>query len=237
MNKLIISILISLPTFAQLDSSTSRVFKISPLQIFDFENTFSVAYEARIKERKSIQFEAGYGYSNLNLWLNLRDEYINNDEKFLGIHILKSRAEFRRYFRSNPNDELKNLYYGVEVFGKHNRGKDELRIGREVIAGQASYWENVEGTSKKTVLGSHFKVGLQNNLHYYVAGKKNNWVFDAFLGLGFRAINKNLFYPNMQANDIKPRNIKRTLGTFEGMPEGWRPVISGVAGVKIGFFF
>lgn len=233
MNKVItISVLLFCQiAFAQEDTASFQVIKVSPLHIFDLDNGLSFAFENSKNGIKSFQLEAGYGHSNANLWLAIED--FVDYEQFGGYQLIRVRTEWRKYFKKSGQFPPEGAYYAFDFLGKYVFKKEEFSVGRELIAGRPQYFEKVEGKIKKSVGGFHFKIGRQISLRSGYSAQ-SDWYLDLFGGLGFRVVYNSFSYPLKQAGDQINTFDVRSLGTIITRKNQAVPVVSGAFGLKIG---
>lgn len=221
--------------FGQVDSLRTKLFKISPLHLFDLDNGLSFGFEKIYKERKSWQVEAGYGNSNANFWIAL-NENVNSSRDFKNFNNFRFRVEHRTYFRRNKNNAPLGTYYAFELMNKLVYRNSEILIGRNPIAGVPNYNELVNGKSQKLVFGFHPKIGKQFLLSPGQEGMENSWFFDVFAGIGFRVVSNSFIYENKQSDDQIPFAQQTSIGTIIGFNET-APIISGTFGMKFSYLF
>jgi len=210
------------------DSTRIRVLKTNPLSLFDFDNSFNVAYEQFFRKDKSFQLEAGYGNTDFNLLMG------QNNNELRGFHVIKARTEYRKYSSRSLSTLPEGSYIGVELFYKTVFKKEEINIGREPINGAPQYWEYVDGIVRKTVGGSHFKFGRQFYVLDSFVEKKRRLLMDVHIGLGFRVVDNRYNYQNKRSDDFLGRSPMRTFATFAPANQT-TPYVSATIGFKLGY--
>jgi hypothetical protein len=73
--------------------------------------------------------------------------------------IFRLKTEWRRYRFANIGTLPEGNYLAVEGFFKYVGKRDFYNVGRDVIGGQPSYFEFVQGNKRKIVGGTHLKLG------------------------------------------------------------------------------
>ena len=168
-------------SFAQ-DSLRQRhlIFKVTPLTIVDIDNTFQVAVEHSLTKSKhwSLTEEFGYGKANANFWGNIYD-YSSFRENF------RVRLEARKYQKTAP--DLTGRYFAYELFYKQVNDRMNRSVGRECESGPCNYYEKLDYSVSKYVVGGTGKIGYQIRLKDEDK-KKTNFIFDFYAGLGLRRI-------------------------------------------------
>lgn len=212
-------------SLAQKDSSEVRLFKISPLHLFDLDNGLSFAFEKQYSEKKSWQVEAGYGHSSANFWIALSEDF-NGNTDFKGFNNFRLRGELRKYLAGNKNTMPEGSYYAFELMSKYVFKNSDIEIGRDPIGGVAQYFERVNGRISKIVVGSHFKLGKQ-----FYFDDSQLWLIDVFAGIGFRVVANSFAYDSKKALDIPAFGQRTSIGTIIDANRT-APIVSGTFGLK-----
>jgi|GEM_PF-1104474 hypothetical protein len=224
-------------TFAQRDSVAIHtpfiVLKTSPLSVFDIDNSLTIGIERSFNKNQSYQVEVGYGNSNWNLWTQF-DDFIDPRNKFRDFNIFRARTEWRRYRFADIGTLPEGNYIAVEAFFKYVGKRDFYNVGREVIAGQPSYFEFMEGNKRRIVSGTHFKIGRQSFIFDDNPDKEPHFLLDFYVGLGFRIIDYRFTYDDQNPDDMAPFQNSRLFGTIDPINKTL-PTVSGTLGIKLGY--
>lgn len=222
---------------AQADSAAVQtpftVIKTSPLSVFDLDNSFTIGVEKSINKNQSYQVEIGYGNSNWNLWTR-SGNFIDSRNEFENFNIIRLRTEWRRYRFRNIGTLPEGGYFAVEGFFKYVGKRDFYNVGREVIGGQPSFFEFVEGNKRKIVGGTHFKLGWQSFVFNDNPDKEPHFLLDFYVGLGFRIIDYRFTYDDQNPDDTLAFQSSRLFGTIAPVNET-SPLVSGTLGFKLGY--
>jgi hypothetical protein len=233
MKKIIILIIISFQfTLAQEKvKPKSIILKTTPSYIFDFDNSFTIGVERFFGSNKSGNFEIGYGNTNQNLLMGVQDW--DRNDRYRNLNIFRSKIELKRYSNKNLDFLPKGSYSSVELFGKYLYKRGFLQVNRNVVNFQPEYTEYVLSTQQRSVWGSHIKFGRQFYIFDDNQNKKSRFMMDVYAGVGFRAINNRIDYPNRSETDqFWLDNIY--FGKIY-TDEGKLAVLSGTLGFKIGY--
>ncbi len=233
MNKLFFTYLFCLSIFAfgQNDSLQVNLLKVSPLHLFDLDNGLSFSWERTLRNRTSFNLEAGYGNSSLNLWTSLFNEG-QDYERFANYNLLRTRLEWRGYFKNSKETAPEGSYYGYELLGKYVFSSKEFTVGRDPIGGQPQYFQKVNGKVKKWVSGFHVKLGKQWLISDLSSDKQ--WFADVFGGIGFRMVLNTFDYRGKEPSDIVSVRNSFSFGTIFRRQDQIIPVVSGSFGLRIG---
>lgn len=224
----VLSFLCLSEAFAGADSTRIHILKTNPLSPFDFDNSFNMAYERFFRKDRSFQVEAGYGNTDINLLMG------QNNNEWRGFHVIKARTEFRKYSSKSLSTLPEGSYIGLELFYKTVFKHEDLNIGREPVAGTPQYWQYVDGVIRKTVGGSHFKIGRQFYVLDSFVEKKRRLLMDVHIGLGFRVVDNRYNYKNKRSDDFLGRDSMRTFATFAPANQT-TPYVSATIGFKLGY--
>lgn len=160
------------------------ILKISPLTIFDIDNTFQIATEHNLFKnmRWTLSEELGYGAGSANVWAynSNNDGYGSNRE------VYRIKVEARRY-NLKKNQQMSGGYMAYELFYKQVNDIMKRTVGRECEGGRCNYFEDVNYSASKYVVGGTVKFGYQR---FFRDENKNNtkFVFDFYVGLGLRRV-------------------------------------------------
>ena len=224
--------LVSTEGFAQ-EEPPRVILKTTPSFIFDFDNTFTLGAEYRIKKYVSLQGEIGYGNTNQNLLIGIFKDNISSQNGFRNNDVFRGRAEVRFYSQKNRRAFPQGYYYAIEGFCKYVGKETFERVGRDAIDFVPEYFEQVLVNKTRKVYGSHFKVGSQFYIFDGDPQKRKRWLFDVYLGLGFRTINNQLSYDSKREND-RLNEGNRGFGKIFN-DNGKQPMISATLGFKLGY--
>lgn len=163
-------------------------FKIAPLAILDFDNTFQFAVEHRLKgNRWTLSEEFGYGTSAGNFWTAL-----DGSTKSRFRENIRAKIEARKYRNGSA---FNGRYVAYEVLFKQINDRAQRSVGRECENGMCNYYEIVNYPINKYVVGISAKVGYQIRIRNELK-KSTNFVFDFYVGAGLRRIMINHHDPN-----------------------------------------
>ncbi|MFN8354775.1 MAG: hypothetical protein U0Y10_10025 [Spirosomataceae bacterium] len=191
-------------------------FKWAPLSMFDIDPTYQFATEWFLAEgSKSFQIEGGYGKrgSIPKIW---NTTAINPAETWRG------RAEMRWY--NWQNREGWSHYTAIEGVYKQVNEQREDEIGKDCSGvGGCSYVERIGYLRTKQVIGLSYKAGWQYAIDHFV--------FDLYVGCGFRAIAITGIKQNEENGFINVRTnlFERRAGWYAG------PQLN--LGFKVGYLF
>jgi hypothetical protein len=160
------------------------ILKISPLTIFDIDNTLQIATEHNLSKnmRWTLSEELGYGAGSANVWA-----YNSNNNSYgPNREVYRVKIEARRY-NLKKNRQMAGGYMAYELFYKQVNDIMNRTIGRECDGGPCNYFEEVNYSASKYVVGGTVKFGYQTFIRN--ENKKNTkFVFDFYVGLGLRRV-------------------------------------------------
>lgn len=160
------------------------ILKISPLTIFDIDNTFQIATEHNLSKnmRWTLSEELGYGAGSVNVWAYNS----NNDNYGSSREVYRVKIEARRY-TLKKNQQMAGGYMAYEVFYKQVNDQMNRTVGRECESGPCNYFEDVNYSASKYVVGGTVKFGYQRFFRDE-NNKNTKFVFDFYVGLGLRRV-------------------------------------------------
>ncbi len=234
MKKLLILLifLVSVEGFAQEEKS-KLILKTTPSYIFDFDNTFTLGAEYRVRQYVSLQGEVGYGNTNQNLLIGAFRDNFSDQNDYRNFNVFRGKAEVRFYSRKNKKTFPQGYYNAVEVFYKYIGKESFQRVGRDAINFVPEYFEQVLVRKSRQVYGSHFKIGNQFYIFDGDPKKRKRWLCDVYLGVGFRNIDNQMSYDTKRESD-------QITGTNRGFGKifndnGKQLIVSGTLGFKLGY--
>jgi hypothetical protein len=233
MKKLSILLLfLSLKSFSQ-EKPANLILKTTPSYIFDIDNTFTIGAEYFLKKYMSVQTEIGYGNTNQNLLIAAIRQSLSEQKPYRNFDVFRGKVEMRFYTKKADNHVPDGFYYAVEGFYKYVGKEDYIRIGRDAVNFQPEYWEFVVANKKRQVFGSHFKIGRQFYIFDANPNKMKKWMFDFYMGIGFRNINNRTVYDSKREFDQINTNGNDFGKIFN--ENGKQNIISGTLGFKLGY--
>lgn len=216
------------------------VVSLSPLALFDPENTVQVGVERLLGRQYSVLGEFGYGPAALNLW---RSEWTNNV-----LETWRGRAEWRIYTRRirsysgwQPGRVGRTVtrkplgnYVAFDLFYKQSNATESGSVGRACEDGSCQYFQRFQSRVTKYVGGGHVKVGRQVLL--FNADENSRLVMDLYMGLGFRRrIVRNYGLP--EPEDGGSYFFSDNNGVFNDILSDTSLRISVAAGFRVGYVF
>ncbi|GHB65201.1 DUF3575 domain-containing protein [Persicitalea jodogahamensis] len=166
-------------TFAQIPKPDSLgaiiILKITPLALFDLDNTVQVGLEVPMKNPAwTIQQEAGYGHSAFNLWYGERRQHPDRET-------WRFRTQIRYYFRQQNQN---SPYLAGEYLFKKNSEEKYESVGVDCTNGPfgpCAYFQNRATHLGRFVSAFHVKWGWQ-----FPMGER--MTFDTYVGGGIRSL-------------------------------------------------
>lgn len=149
------------------------IIKFSPLSAVDINATYQFAIEYPLNRRWSVQQDIGYGNDRFSIRTIQTPSRQEN--------VWRLRSEVRRYFDLPSDPSHSTTYLALEAFYKQVNYPTTENIGRECDRGNCAYFETVQYTFQKDVVGSHFKLGCHLPI-------EKRFLIDMYAGVGFRFI-------------------------------------------------
>jgi hypothetical protein len=153
------------------------IVKLIPLASMDIDNTWQFAIEHRLQKAWTLSEEFGYGRYADNPWLFNRE----NDSKK---ETFRAKLEVRNY--KIESAFMTGKYLGYEAYYKQVNDLIERTIPRECEGWNCNYYEKLQYGVSKYVFGGNIKFGSQGRFGSKTA--PSNFIYDCFLGFGFRRI-------------------------------------------------
>jgi hypothetical protein len=208
--------LLGITCFGQIDAETSQkrvIIKLSPLALFDFDNTVQLGAEVPLGlSRFSIQQDMGYGRSSFNVWRTSEDSRPFKET-------YKGRTQLRYYYLQRRR--FKAYVAGEYLFKKVVYTQNQW-VGMDCAGWNCGYFESRFVKVARNVNAGHVKMGWQ----FYFG---NRMALDIFSGLGLR---------NIQVESITPvlgnTRIEQSGEWFEYDTPGTNETIPSIA---MGFHF
>lgn len=193
------------------------VAKVAPLSLVDPDNTVQFGAERMLANRNAVQGEFGYGWQGMNLWRYAQTSPYSNRETWRG------RAEWRYYARNSPGPI--GRYFALEVFYKQVNALANGSVGVGCQNGPCQYYELYSSPIRKSVWGSHAKIGWQFSMD-----PSRRLLGDLYLGLGVR---QRTVRQLDEADGLTYFQPRRSL--FDPFYPPSLTVVSIAFGVKIGY--
>ncbi|GAB3699519.1 hypothetical protein GCM10027592_25670 [Spirosoma flavus] len=202
-----------------IETARKWAVKFSLLSLLDPDNTIQFGVERMLNRRQSLQLETGYGWQGMNLWENSRNGRYRDREVWRG------RLEWRYFF--NPTGQPRGRYVAVEGFYKQVNLRESGTVGIGCATGMCQYYQLFTAPLQKYVWGAHVKIGRQ----FQFIPTNNHWLFDVYLGLGFRRRIVESYRPAADTYYYRSTGIN-LFDTFNATPA---TLFSMSYGFKLGF--
>jgi hypothetical protein len=149
------------------------VLKFAPLSLIDLSSTVQFAAEGVVASNQSLQFEVGYGWQAMNIWL------APNQDRFSQYEVWRGRAEWRKYWRGRQAPY--GAYTAIEGLYKRESAFAMATMAVNDNMGQLQYTLQSSLPISKDVFGISVKIGRQFSLT-----TNGRLVCDFYGGLGLR---------------------------------------------------